>query len=103
MTTPEITIIITTVTTGIVTVINALKSPSRGQVSELHDKAIEIKTQTNGNHTELVKKVDMLLAENNSLREQNITLEKAVIVAAAAMKPGEQRQVRSSDMKNGGK
>jgi len=105
MTTPEIVLIITTTSTALGTLFNNFFSARRGQVSnvqstvtDLHDKALEIKSQTNGNHSELMKKVDLLLAENNSLREKNVTLEKSMIAMAATSQPANARQVRIGDL-----
>lgn len=110
MTSGEIALIITGIGTVGVQLINAWRTPSKSVVNEIHEKAdeairqnneiekkaIEIKTQTNGNHSELVKKMDILIEENNSLREKNVTLEKAMI-ALAANNRNEPRQVRLTD------
>lgn len=109
MTTPEIVLIITTTAGGIVTVINAIRSSTRGQVHQLNEKAdtainqneqldkkaLEIKTQTDGNYSELNKKIDILVSENALLREKNLTLEKAMLILAT--KEGE-RKIRSTDL-----
>lgn len=107
MTTPEIILLITTSGTVISGLFNNWFSAKRGQVTnvqstvtQLNEKAIEIKSQTNGNHAELNQKIDLLLAENNSLREKNVTLEKSLIALAATAQPVGNRKesIRASDL-----
>lgn len=114
MTTPEIVLILTTSGTVISSVLNNWFSAKRGQVNnvqssvtelkdntdKLNEKAVEIKSQTNGNHSELVKKIDLLLAENNNLREKNVALEKTNIALIATAQPARDRkeQIRATDL-----
>lgn len=108
MTTPEILLIITTTSGAVGTLFNNFYSAKRGQikniqetVSGLENKAIEIKTQTNGNHSDLMQKIDILLTENNALREKNVTLEKSLIMLSAVSQPApEERRVRAEDLIN---
>lgn len=104
MTTPEILIIITTSSAAVSSIFNSFFNAKRGQVknvqdtvADIHTKAAEIKTQTDGNHSELIQKIDILLSENTGLREKNVTLEKAMIALTATSQPA-QRPARSTDL-----
>lgn len=104
MTSGEVVIIITVTASAVVQVIRGFFDAQRSNeikssLVEVHAKTNEIKTQTDGNHSELLKKLDILMNENKSLGEKNVTLEKAMI--ALATKNDSARQVRSSDLING--
>lgn len=114
MTTAEIVLIMTTGGTVLSSLFNNFFSARRGQVSniqtsvaqisdntnKINEKAVEIKTQTNGNHSELMQKIDLLLTENNALREKNVTLEKSIIALAATAQPVADRKttIRATDL-----
>lgn len=72
LTSAEIVLIITTIFTGIVSVIGAIKGNTSNKRLEKQDEKLDvIHSAANGNLAKALEKIDALAEENRKLREQN--------------------------------
>lgn len=89
----EIVTVIAATGAALVGIINAIRTPHKQTVEEVHSAVQDIKAQTNGDRHELLRRIDTLISERNVLQERVLTLEKSLAYMAA------NRQIRASDKK----